>query len=76
MAIKQAVSEPSRYDAQRGSFVVGIAGGSASGKSTFTAALNGALTTGEPPLRVEVLGMDRYFYRDADSGPSLVSPST
>ena len=60
----------------KGSFIVGIAGGSASGKSTFTAALNGTLTTGESPLRVEVIGMDRYFYRDAENGPSLVSPST
>src|SRR5262249_43375512 len=60
----------------RKTFVVGIAGGSASGKSTFTAALVGALTGGESPLRVETLGMDRYFYRGAEGGPTFVSPST
>ncbi len=58
------------------SFILGIAGGSASGKSTFAAALEGALTAGEPPLRVEMVGMDRYFYRDTERGPSFVSPST
>jgi uridine kinase len=57
-------------------FVVGIAGGSASGKSTFTAALVTALTGGKDPLHVEVLGMDRYFYRGAEGGPTFLSPST
>jgi uridine kinase len=62
--------------APRVPFVVGIAGGSASGKSTFAAALVRALGDGEPPLRAEVLGMDRYFYRSAAGGPTFVSPST
>jgi uridine kinase len=55
---------------------VGIAGGSASGKTTFTAALKQRLTEDDPPLRVEVLGMDRYFYRGTNGGPTLVLPST
>ena len=58
------------------SLVVGIAGGSASGKTTFAAALVRALAAGEPPLRAETLGMDRYFYRGAAGGPTFVSPST
>lgn len=58
------------------SYVVGIGGGSASGKTTFTAALKQSLTDGDAPLRVEVFGMDRYFYRGKDGGPTLVSPST
>ncbi|HZO87873.1 MAG TPA: hypothetical protein VFB38_05995 [Chthonomonadaceae bacterium] len=58
------------------SFIVGIAGGSASGKSTFTAALVRTLAAGEPPLRAEVLGMDRYFYRGTEGGPTFISPST
>ena len=41
--------------------VVGIAGGSASGKTTFAAALVRALAAGDPPLRAEALSMDRYF---------------
>lgn len=64
-------------DAQRArSLIVGIAGGSASGKTTFTAALVQELTEGESPLRVEVIGMDRYFYRGAPGGPRFTSPST
>ena len=59
---------------ERGAVVVGIAGGSAAGKSTFAAALAEALRAGG--LEVEVLGMDRYFSRDPVSGPSFVSPST
>src|SRR5438045_2886189 len=58
------------------SLVVGIAGGSASGKTTFTTALVHELTEREPALRVEVVGMDRYFYRGAAGGPLFVSPST
>jgi len=58
------------------SFVVGIAGGSASGKTTFSAALQ-RLLTGEPaPLRIEMFAMDRYFYRGGPGGPRFISPST
>lgn len=56
-------------------YIVGVAGGSASGKSTFTAALIPALAAGEPPLRAELLGMDRYFYRGAPGGPMFRSPT-
>jgi uridine kinase len=58
------------------SLVVGIAGGSASGKTTLTAALTRALTEASPPVLVEVMGMDRYFYRGAAGGPRLTLPST
>lgn len=60
------------------SFVVGIAGGSASGKTTFTRGLIESLGAiyREPALKVELLGMDRYFYRGAPGGPRFVSPST
>lgn len=57
------------------SLVVGIAGGSAAGKSTFTAALSQVLQETHS-LRVEVFGMDRYFWRDKERGPAFVSPST
>jgi len=56
--------------------VVGIAGGSAAGKSTFARALVQALAEGEPALRAEIVGMDRYLYRGAEGGPTFVSPST
>lgn len=61
---------------RRKSFVIGIAGGSAAGKSAFTAVLTRLLTQGESPLRVEVLGMDKYFYRGEAGGPRLTLPST
>lgn len=58
------------------SFIIGIAGGSASGKTTFTAAFVQGLTIGVPSLRVEVVGIDRYFYRGAPGGALFTSPST
>lgn len=58
------------------SVVVGIAGGSASGKTTFANALVDALHTQDTGLRVELRGMDKYFYRDAPGGPRFVSPTT
>jgi uridine kinase len=59
-----------------GGLVVGLAGGSASGKTTFVSTLAPILEKGPPPLRVEILSMDRYFYRGAENGPTFVSPST
>ncbi len=58
------------------SVVVGIAGGSASGKTTFTATLMQAFTNDFPDLRVQLFGMDKYFYRGAPGGPLFVSPSS
>jgi len=54
------------------SFRIGIAGGSASGKSTLAEALVQALAE----MRVGLVPMDRYFYRGAPGGPRFVSPST
>src|SRR4051794_21549783 len=68
--------EDAQTFANNGSIVVSIAGGSASGKTTFTAALEKELAHGEPPLRVEAIGMDRYFYRGKSPGPVFLSPST
>ncbi len=59
---------------QNQSFLVGIAGGSASGKTTFAASLQTALT--QRGLAVETIGMDRYFYWDSPGGPRFVSPTT
>jgi uridine kinase len=55
------------------SYLVGVAGGSASGKTTFATALAESLG-GE--MTIEVIGMDRYFYRGAPGGPTFTSPST
>ena len=65
-----------KQEKRTGSLVVGIAGGSASGKTTFTAALLRELTEGVKPLRVEAFSLDKYFYRGAPGGPRFVSPST
>ncbi len=56
--------------------VTGIAGGSASGKTTLTAELNSTFNRELPSARVEVVGMDKYFFRGAPGGPRFVSPST
>jgi len=61
---------------RRPSVLVGIAGGSASGKTTLTAALEKLLASGPAPVRVEAIGMDRYFYRGTAPGPLFTSPST
>lgn len=61
--------------APRRAYIVGIAGGSASGKSTLTAALQHSLEGGAPPLRVATLGSDYYFrWRDPD-GPQVTLPN-
>ncbi len=60
----------------RRTLVVGIGGGSASGKTTFTAALAEILRGGQHGLAVEVVGMDRYFYRGVPPGPVFTSPSS
>ena len=57
------------------SYIVGIAGGSASGKTTFVAELIKILAQNEG-IKVEVVGMDKYFYRGQNGGPSFTSPST
>ena len=55
--------------------IVGIAGGTASGKSTFTKALVSALHDIESSTQVDVLGTDRYFRSGTPEMPTLVSPS-
>jgi uridine kinase len=55
--------------------VVGIAGGSASGKTTLTVALAAALHE-LPGCRPVVVAADKYMWRDVVRGPSFVSPST
>ena len=54
---------------------VGIAGGSASGKSTFAAALRDALLARDPALRVVNVSTDHHW-QDRSGPPRFVSPST
>lgn len=58
------------------SLVIGIAGGSASGKSTFADALSQAFSGANPPAQVEVFHTDAYAHRDKRHGPVFVSAST
>lgn len=60
----------------KNSYIVGVAGGSASGKTTFVGELVKNLSARDSAPRVEVVGMDRYFYRGANGGPTFTSPST
>ena len=52
-------------------YVVGIAGGTCSGKSTITARLAAAL---EGKCRVTVFNMDRYFKRPGMSSSLAAAP--
>ncbi len=56
-------------------FLVGIGGGTASGKSTFTRALVQSLKHTAPNLNVTALGCDRYFRFGTPEMPTIVSPS-
>ncbi len=56
--------------------VVGIAGGSASGKTSLTRALTDFLAVQSPSLRLEVLHLDDFFRADKTGEPSFVSPSS
>ncbi|TMR09012.1 hypothetical protein ETD86_45360 [Nonomuraea turkmeniaca] len=56
------------------SLVVGIAGGSASGKTTITTRLRTAVE--QSGRTVDVLASDPYMYHDVDRGPTFVSPTT
>lgn len=55
--------------------IIGIAGGSASGKSTLTAALLTALEE-SPGIRPARIATDKYMYREIEHGPTFTSPST
>jgi uridine kinase len=57
-----------------GACVVGIAGGSASGKSTLAQALAGALQEGRGH-RVSVVASDRYMRRERPEAPTFFSAS-
>jgi uridine kinase len=66
----------SRPKSVHNSLIVGIAGGSASGKTTFTAALQASFASKYPEVSLLALGMDRYFYRGAHGGPVFTSPTS
>lgn len=56
-------------------FITGIAGGSASGKSTFTKALAETLVVRAPELSVRVISTDSHW-RDRNGPPRFTSAST
>jgi uridine kinase len=58
------------------SYIVGIAGGSASGKSTFTHVLLEALASTCPEAEIVDLHTDRYFRVGSPDMPTFVSPSS
>ncbi len=57
---------------QKKSTIIGIAGGSASGKTTFAHALTDALA----PLVVETVTLDKYFRRGEAEGPKFTFAAT
>lgn len=54
---------------------VGIAGGSASGKSTFTRLLQQRLSAAAPQLQIASYSTDHYFHRDFTRIPTYTSPA-
>jgi uridine kinase len=56
-------------------FISGIAGGSASGKSTFAKVLTETLATRAPDLTVQVISTDQHW-RDRGGPPRFISPSS
>lgn len=56
-------------------FLIGIAGGSASGKSTFVQQLTALLKNSAPELSVHSISTDHYFYRDFADIPTYTSPT-
>jgi uridine kinase len=57
-------------------YTIGIAGGSASGKSTFADALSNAIALVRPEWASTILHADRYADQNRDIAPTFVSPST
>jgi uridine kinase len=57
-------------------FKIGIAGGSASGKSTLAAAIVAELSKRQPGLRAQVTSADRYFRFDEPDMPTFILSST
>ena len=57
------------------SYVVGIGGGTAAGKSSLARALKQFLEEREAALRVEMLSADAFYRADKTLGPMFVSPS-
>lgn len=55
--------------------IVGIAGGTASGKSTLAVALGEALSH-VAGIQPHVIAADRYMFRNIEQGPSFTSPSS
>ncbi len=58
------------------SFIVGIAGGSASGKSALTRSLLEVLAEAKPAIRTQVLHTDSYFNPRSPDMPTLVLSTT
>ena len=56
-------------------FITGIAGGSASGKSTFAKALTEMLAARDPSLQVQVISTDHHW-RERSGPPRFTSPSS
>ena len=52
-------------------YIVGIAGGTGSGKSTFAKALTEAIHMRDAALTVEMIGTDRYFREDKTQEPQF-----
>lgn len=57
-------------------FRIGIAGGSASGKSTLATAIVNELSRRQPDLRAQVMSADSYFRYDAPDMPTFILSST
>lgn len=60
---------------EKTSLLVGVAGGSASGKSRFAAALVQALAERCPPLSAQIISSDHYFRTHDPDAPKVTLPN-
>jgi uridine kinase len=65
-----------KREAMTQTFKIGVAGGSASGKSTLATAIVHELSRRQPDLRAQVMSADSYFRYDAPDLPTFILSST
>ena len=73
--IDEGIREKMTQTSEHQTLLVGIAGGSASGKSTFVHILTKEIEKTSPALNVKTFSSDRYFRRDFSQIPTYSSKS-
>lgn len=64
-----------REQSGKHTLIVGISGGSASGKSTFIHMLSEKIKLSDPAINMRTISTDHYFHRDFSQIPTYFSPA-